>query len=171
MHTESIMKKLKNINIGKLLAAILLSQMAGIIGSAFTISAIPTWYADLIKPSFSPPNWIFGPVWTTLYTLMGISLYLVWNTKLKEKSKLAWKKESLNIFYAQLILNTLWSIIFFGIKNPELAFVGILLMWALIAATIFKFYRISKASAYLLVPYLLWVSFATLLNFAIAYLN
>lgn len=159
--------KLPKSNLAKLIIAIVLCQMAGIIGSLFTFQAIPTWYADLAKPSFSPPNWIFGPVWTTLYTLMGISLYLVWNSKTKQNIK----KEALSVFYAQLILNSLWSIIFFGLKNLELAFVEILLMWVLIAASIVKFNKINKTASYLLIPYLLWVSFATLLNFAIAWLN
>lgn len=154
-------------NLLKVIFAIFICQMAGIIGSFFTFSAIADWYAFLEKPSFAPPNWIFGPVWTILYTLMGVSLYLVWNSKARKNLK----KDALSVFYAQLILNTLWSILFFGFKNPELAFVEILLMWVLIAASIVKFYKIDKTASYLLIPYLLWVSFASLLNFAIAYLN
>jgi tryptophan-rich sensory protein len=157
--------KLPKIHFVKLVTAILLCQFAGIVGSAFTFSAIPNWYAFLEKPFFSPPNWVFGPVWTTLYTLMGISLYLIWINK----SKL--KKEALSIFYAQLVLNTLWSILFFGLKNPAIAFIEILLLWVLVAAAIVKFNKINKTAGYLLIPYILWVSFASLLNAAIVWLN
>ncbi|RJR28983.1 tryptophan-rich sensory protein [Candidatus Microgenomates bacterium] len=150
---------------GKLVLAIALCQLAGIVGSVFTFQAIPTWYATLNKPFFSPPNWVFGPVWTALYTLMGVSLYLIWTNK----SKL--KKEALSVFYAQLIINSLWSMLFFGLKNPALAFIVILLLWVLIAATIVKFYKFSKLASYLLIPYLLWVGFASVLNLAIVLLN
>lgn len=156
---------------GKLILAIFVCLLAGIIGSVFTYPAIGSWYAFLEKPFFAPPNWLFGPAWTTLYFLMGVSLYLVWKTKSKQKGFIALKNEALNIFYTQLALNALWSIIFFGLKSPSLAFVEILLMWVLIAATICKFSKISKAASYLLIPYLLWVSFATLLNASIVYLN
>ena len=140
--------------------------MAGIIGSVFTFPAIPTWYATLNKPFFSPPNWIFGPVWTALFTLMGIALYLVWQKKTKFK-----KAAALRIFTIQLILNTLWSILFFGLQSPALAFIEILFLWAFIALSIKAFYKVSKAAGYLLVPYILWISFATLLNLAIVMLN
>lgn len=140
---------------------ILLCQAAGAIGSIFTFSAIPNWYAYLNKPFFNPPNWIFGPVWTTLYTLMGIAVYLVWK---KRKGIPFW-------FWVQLVLNALWSILFFGLQNPILAFVGVVFLWLSIFLTITSFYRIYKTAAYLLVPYLLWVSFASLLNASIALLN
>ena len=140
---------------------ILLCQAAGTIGSIFTFSAIPNWYAYLNKPFFNPPNWIFGPVWTTLYTLMGISVYLVWK---KRKGIPFW-------FWVQLVLNALWSILFFGLQNPILAFVGVIFLWLSIFLTITSFYRIHKTAAYLLVPYLLWVTFASLLNASIALLN
>ena len=140
---------------------VLLCQAAGTIGSIFTFSAIPNWYAYLNKPFFNPPNWIFGPVWTTLYTLMGISVYLVWK---KRKGIPFW-------FWVQLVLNALWSILFFGLQNPILAFVGVIFLWLSIFLTITSFYRIHKTAAYLLVPYLLWVTFASLLNASIALLN
>lgn len=146
----------------KLILSIALCLGAGIIGSFFTASAIPTWYATLVKPSFSPPNWIFGPVWTTLYILMGTSLYLVWISK---------KKIVPNIFWVQLILNTSWSIVFFGMKNPELAFVNIIALWVAISLTIEKFSKISKTASYLLYPYLAWVTFALFLNLSIVKLN
>lgn len=108
-----------------LLASILIAQLAGAIGSFFTISAIPTWYAGLTKPFFSPPNWVFGPVWTLLYTLMGISAYLVWRKyRFGKKSSVFWR-----VYAAQLVLNALWSIIFFGSKQLGLAFIEILIMW------------------------------------------
>jgi tryptophan-rich sensory protein len=150
----------------KLAVSIVLCLLAGGIGSIFTAKSIPTWYKDLKKPSFNPPNWIFGPVWTTLYILMGISAYLVWTSGWNSAVKVA-----LAVFAVQLILNTAWSIIFFGLQNPFVAFVEIIFMWLAIFATIVLFYRISPTAAYLLVPYLLWVSFASALNFAIWRLN
>lgn len=133
---------------------------AGIIGSFFTVSAIPNWYATLNKPSFSPPNWIFGPVWTVLYIMMGVSLYLIWA-----------KKKIPAVFWVQLILNALWSVIFFGLKNPLLAMVNILALWIAIVLTIKSFYKINKLAGNLLIPYILWVSFATFLNYNIWILN
>lgn len=149
------------VNILQLVGFVLLCQAAGTIGSIFTFSAIPNWYAYLNKPFFNPPNWIFGPVWTTLYALMGIAVYLVWK---KRKGIPFW-------FWVQLVLNALWSILFFGLQNPILAFVGVVFLWLSIFLTITSFYRIHKTAAYLLVPYLLWVTFASLLNASIALLN
>lgn len=150
-----------------LLLFILLSQSAGIIGSLFTFSAIPTWYATLDKPFFSPPNYLFGPVWTTLYTLMGISAYLVYRRyQFGKKAKLFWQ-----VYWAQLILNTLWSILFFGFKEPGLAFVEIGALWYFIVRTIQESKKLDQKAAYLLYPYLAWVSFASLLNAAIYFLN
>jgi tryptophan-rich sensory protein len=150
----------------KLVISIIICQLAGMIGSVFTMPAIPGWYANLNKPSFSPPNWLFGPVWILLYTLMGISLYLVWNQKGSVGTKTA-----LIFFAVQLGLNTLWSLIFFGLRLPLAAFLEILVLWLFILLTILKFFPISKVAAYLLIPYLLWVSFASLLNFYIFRLN
>ena len=133
---------------------------AGVLGSFFTISSIPTWYQTLNKPFFSPPNWIFGPVWTILYILMGYSLYLFW---LKKKVPV--------VFWVQLALNTVWSIIFFGLKNPVLALVDIAALWLSIVLTIKAFSKINKLAGNLLYPYLIWVSFATILNLAIVLLN
>lgn len=151
-------------NLAKLFLSISLCLGAGIIGSFFTISSPPagglTWYATLNKPSFSPPNWIFGPVWTILYILMGISLYLVWT-----------KKKVPTIFWIQLILNTVWSIIFFGMRNPTLALVDIAALWISIFLTIKSFYKINKLAGNLLIPYLIWVSFASILNLSIVLLN
>ncbi|MCX6821702.1 MAG: tryptophan-rich sensory protein [Candidatus Aenigmarchaeota archaeon] len=154
-------------NIAKLILAIFVCQIAGAIGSMFTFSSIPTWYATINKPSFTPPNWLFGPVWITLYTLMGISLYLIWNKGLENKEV----KSSLFIFSAQLALNALWSILFFGLKSPFYAFVEIIILWIAIAVTIFKFYKISKNAGLILLPYIIWVSIALTLNFYVCILN
>ena len=142
-------------------------ELVGILATPFTLSAIPTWYSTLNKPSFSPPNWVFGPVWTALYFLMGVSVYLVWEKGLKTKQV----KEALFYFLAQLFLNFIWSILFFGLRSPILGLVHILVLWVLILITTLKFYKLSKPASYLLIPYLLWVSFAAILNFSIVLLN
>jgi len=152
--------------IGKIAVAIIICQLAGIIGSVFTMEAIPGWYATLAKPEFTPPSWLFAPVWITLYTLMGISLYLVWQRKDAKDATPA-----LLVFFAQLVLNTIWSIVFFGLQSPFYAFIIIIFLWVLIAGSIYFFYPISKTAAYLLIPYILWVSFAALLNYYIWILN
>ena len=149
--------------IWKLIISILLPFLASAIGGLFTASSVSTWYLDLNKPFFNPPSWIFGPVWTLLYLLIGISLYLVWIKK--------YDKTSFVFFGIQLVLNALWSILFFGLKMPLYAFIEIVLLWAAILITIVYFYIINKTSAYLLIPYILWVSFAAILNFAIFILN
>jgi tryptophan-rich sensory protein len=148
------------------IVAIIICQLAGTIGTLFTTSQIPTWYATLVKPSFQPPNYLFGPVWLTLYTLMGISLYLIWRA---EKGKE--RKQALWLFGIQLFLNAIWSPIFFGWHRLDIALVVIILMWVFILATIIRFYKLNKPAAYLLIPYILWVSFASVLNYAILVLN
>ncbi len=158
---------MKNIQWKKLGIALGIPLLAGIIGSFFTFEAIPTWYASLQKPEFNPPSWLFSPVWTTLYILMGISLYTVWTT---DKS-LKLKRAALWFFSLQILLNTLWSIIFFGFKNPTLAFIEIIMLWLSIAMTMVLFQRFSRVAAQLLLPYLLWVTFASVLNGAIMVLN
>ena len=154
-------------NIAKLIVAIVVCQMAGIVGSIFTVPAIPVWYESLQKPSFSPPNWLFGPAWLTLYTLMGISLYLVWKRGLENKNV----KNSLFVFAVQLVLNAFWSYLFFGLQSPFFAFIEIIVLWVAIAFTIFKFYKISRNVGLILIPYILWVSFALILNFYVWRLN
>ena len=154
-------------NILKLIVAIVISQLAGIIGSVFTMPAIEGWYANLAKPQLWPPNWIFAPVWTTLFFLMGIAAFLVWNKGLKRKHV----KIALGIFIVQLVLNTFWSIIFFGLQSPGAALVEIIFLWLAILATIIAFAKISKPAAWLLVPYILWVSFASYLNLMIWMIN
>ena len=150
-----------------LFSSIIICQLAGIIGSLFTAPSIPLWYANINKPSFNPPSWVFAPVWTTLYLLMGIALFLVWRKGLKRKDL----KIAFAVFIFQLILNTLWSILFFGLKSPFVAFIEIVLLWISILISIILFFRISKVAGALLIPYLLWVSFASVLNFAIWRLN
>jgi len=141
--------------------------LAAAVGAAFTIGAIDTWYVTLNKPFFSPPNWVFGPVWTLLYLMMGISLYIFWDTKTNIKER----RLGLSIFFVQLALNALWSILFFGLKSPIAAFVVIILLWLTICLTIKKFLKASKLAGWLLTPYFAWVSFATILNLSIVILN
>lgn len=148
------------------IVSVLACQLAGLIGSVFTTPAIRGWYTTIEKSPLNPPNWIFGPVWTLLFTLMGISLALIW---ISEKGAL--RSNAIKIFSFQLILNTLWSIIFFGLKNPALAFLEIVVLWFAILYTIIVFRKINKTSAWLLVPYILWVSFASYLNLSVALLN
>jgi len=150
----------------KLIASVVICQLAGVIGAFFTTPAISGWYKGLNKPAFNPPNWLFGPAWTLLYFLMGVSLYLVWNKKNSKQ-----KKTALIFFSLQLALNSLWSVIFFGMRQPLIAFLEIIILWLFILLTIIKFFPISKKSAYLLIPYLLWVTFASVLNFYIVKLN
>ncbi len=154
-------------NLPKLLIAIGISELAGIVGSVFTIPSITGWYATLTKPELAPPNWIFGPVWVTLYALMGIAAFLVWRKGFDRKNV----KIALGIFLGQLVLNTLWSIIFFSLQSPAGAFVEIVFLWLTILATIIAFAKISKPAGWLLVPYILWVSFAAYLNYSIWILN
>ena len=150
-----------------LIGSILLCQLAGIIGSVATTPAITTWYVYLNKPSFNPPNWIFGPVWVTLYTLMGVSLYLVWVKGLKNKTNAF----AFKFFLLHLVFNSLWSIIFFGVKDVSFAFFVIAILWLMIIFLINLFWKIEKKASYLLLPYLAWVSFASILNFFIWQLN
>jgi len=155
------------LNYKRLIISLALPQLVGIVGSFFTTPAISTWYATLKRPSFSPPNWLFGPAWITLYILMGISVYLIWQKV--EKNKKA--RSVMWLFWVHLVFNASWSVIFFGLQNPGLAFVNIIIMWLLIVVLMIKFWRINRWASYLLIPYLLWVSFASVLNYFIWYLN
>jgi len=148
------------------LTSVLIPLIVGFGGSFFTTSAINAWYTTINKPSFNPPNWIFAPVWTMLFILIGISFYLVWRENFgKEKGKV------IGIYSLQLGLNFLWSILFFGIEKPLFALIEIFILWLAIIANIAIFWKVSKPAAYLLIPYLLWVSFASILNMAIVVLN
>ena len=151
----------------KLIIAIVVCELAGGIGSLVTISAIPTWYAALAKPALNPPSWIFGPVWTTLYLLMGIAAFLVWKQGWDRRDV----RKALAVFGLQLVLNAVWSIIFFGLHSPLWALVDLVAMWLAIVWTMTLFYRISKPAMWLLLPYVLWVSFAAYLNYSIWILN
>lgn len=151
----------------KAIVCIFLCLSAGGIGSAFTASAIPEWYSMLVKPSFSPPNWVFAPAWTLLYILMGLAAALIWQKGLQNPKV----RTALVIFLIQLILNMIWSVLFFGLRSPLYGLVDILFLWAMILVTIAQFSRVSIPAALLLIPYIFWVTFATGLNFGIFLLN
>ncbi len=151
----------------KLIIAVVICELAGIVGAFFTASAIPEWYGGLAKPALNPPGWVFGPVWTALYLLMGISVYLIWREG-RERREVRF---ALIAFAIQLILNAIWSPLFFGARSPFLGLIDIILLWLAVLWTMALFFRISKSAGWLLVPYLLWVSFAAYLNFSIWLLN
>ncbi len=161
------MERTRARDIVEAVVSIVVCQGAGLIGSLATFPSIPTWYASLEKPPFNPPNWVFGPVWTTLYTLIGIAAFLVWRKGIRNREV----KIALGIFLVQLVLNTLWSVIFFGLNALAGGLVVIVVLWIAILLTIITFFRISKAAGALLIPYILWVSFATILNFSLWQLN
>lgn len=151
----------------KLILSILLPLAVGATSGFFTVTGVDSWYQTIQRPSWNPPNWIFGPVWTTLYLLMGIALFLVW----RSDAAPADKRLALILFVVQLVLNFFWSIIFFGMQQPGWALLEMGALWLTIIATIFAFAPISRTAAWLLVPYICWVSFAFLLNGAIWRLN
>lgn len=149
-----------------LVISILIAQTAGLIGSFSTASSVRTWYVELSKPSWNPPSWLFGPVWITLYAMMGIAAHLIWQQRSIPGAKLA-----LWIYVIQLALNALWSILFFGMKNPGLALIEIIILLVFILLTTFLFWKISPWAGILMLPYIGWVSFATFLNYTIFKLN
>lgn len=151
----------------KFFLSIFIPLMFGYLGSIITISEIPTWYASLSKPSWAPPNWLFGPIWTTLYILMGISLFLVWREGFNRRDV----RFALLIFGAQLVLNLLWSIVFFSFHSLFGSFILIMILWIAILANIIAFYVISRPAGLLLVPYIIWVSIASYLNYSVYLLN
>jgi tryptophan-rich sensory protein len=154
-------------DIVKLLLSIVICQAAGIIGAFFTTPNIPTWYKALNKPTFAPPNWVFAPVWTILFLLMGIALYLVW----KQGWNATGVRTAMIIFLIHLVVNILWSAVFFGLRSPLAGFFVIIALWFLILLTIIYFSNIYRPAGILLVPYIVWVSFASILNFMIYKLN
>ncbi|MCX6721940.1 MAG: tryptophan-rich sensory protein [Candidatus Staskawiczbacteria bacterium] len=177
-------------NLLKLIISIIICELAGVIGAIYTTPQIDSWYKTLSKPFFNPPSWIFGPVWTILFVLMGISLYLVWSKNWEPKNDISSKKikmwnplskkfysgswrriNIILIFATQLFFNVAWSVIFFGMNFPGLAFFELLMLWLAVAFTVINFYRVSKTAAWLLLPYMLWISFAGILNFSIFLLN
>lgn len=149
----------------KLIISLALPQLMGGLGAFFTVSSVNSWFLTLNKPSWNPPSWLFGPVWTLLYVLMGIACYLIW------KSDNPLKKPLLKLYAVQLILNALWSPAFFGMQSPLLGLLVIIPLWVAIVLCIVKFKKISPLASGLMVPYLLWVTFATVLNTAIFVLN
>jgi tryptophan-rich sensory protein len=158
---------MKTKNILKLLGAIIICELAGGVGAIFVTPNISGWYSTLVKSSLTPPAFVFGPVWTLLYLLMGIAAFMI----LKKGFDRRDVRHALEIFSMQLVFNILWSIIFFGAHNPALAFVDIALLWLSIIATMFSFYRISRPTIWILLPYTLWTTFAAYLNLAILFLN
>lgn len=151
----------------KLIIAIAIPLVIGFTGGGLTVSEIPGWYAKLSKPSWQPPNWLFGPVWTTLYILMGIAFYLVWKAKVKQ----AVKQTAIVLFAVQMILNFFWSVLFFNQHQTGWAMLEIIILWIFILLTIFSFSKINNTASWLLVPYISWVSFAMILNYTIWKLN
>ncbi|MEO6176482.1 MAG: TspO/MBR family protein [Flavobacterium circumlabens] len=154
--------------IAKIAIALVVCLMVGYSASMVTRPSVETWYPTIIKPVFNPPNWIFMPVWTLLYVFMAVAAGLVWD-KIKEQN--AEVKKALGFFVVQLILNALWSYLFFGLKNPMLALIEIAILWLMIYETYLKFLKINKTAGYLLIPYMAWVSFAAILNASIWWLN
>lgn len=157
---------MKASQIGKLIASLLLPLAIGGIAGLFTTEEIPDWYATLNQPSFNPPNWVFGPVWTTLYMILGISLFLIWKLP---ASKI--RNQAILIFMVQLFLNFCWSFFFFYFKMIGLALIDIVALWIMIVVMLVQFYKLKPVAAYINIPYLLWVSFATALNMAYFFLN
>lgn len=155
------------IDILKLMAAIGISQLAGGIDAIATAQNVRDWYSTLNKPSFNPPSSVFAPVWTTLFTLMGIAAWLVWRKGLDNRTV----RVALILFLVQLVLNTLWSFLFFEWHLTLAAFVELLVLWVAILLTIIWFYKVSLTATILMIPYIIWVSFAGVLNFAIWWLN
>jgi translocator protein len=151
----------------KLLISIFICQCAGLVGSFFTRRSILEWYAYINKPSFNPPNWVFAPVWASLYTLMGIAAFLVWRKGLHTPGV----RSALIIFLLQLALNSLWSIVFFGNRSIAGGLAVIVVLWLAILSAIIRFFAISKPAGALLIPYIAWVSFAFILNAAFVVLN
>jgi tryptophan-rich sensory protein len=159
--------KFSTINWKQLIISIIVCQIPGILGGVITVTSIPAWYAYLEKPSLVPPNWSFSIVWTLLYLLMGIAFYIVW----QKGWSVSQVKTAMSIFIVQLFFNFLWSYLFFGLQSPQLGLAGITLLWILIVVNIIQFYRISRPAGVLLVPYIIWVSFAAYLNYEIMILN
>jgi len=151
----------------KLIVSIVVSFAAGGIGTLFTFKTIPTWYQGLEKPPYTPPDWVFGPVWTTLYILMGISVFLVWKNGLAIHGAML----AFALFWIQLVINASWSIIFFGMKSKGGGLITIIVLWFFILATIITSFQVSNWAGALLIPYLVWVSIALYLNLGIWMLN
>ena len=156
----------------KLIFFLAVCEVAGLVGAVFTMPAIKSgWYASLVKPNFAPPNWLFAPVWTALFVLMGVAAFLVESKVVEDSKKKKEIKVGLTIFFSQLVLNVFWSVIFFGWRSLTGGLVEIVFLWLAILATMVAFARVSKVAAWLLAPYLFWVSFAAYLNYVLLRLN
>lgn len=158
---------MKKIDYRKLFISIIACQGIGFLGSVFTLQSIYNWYNTLTKPAFSPPNWVFGPVWTTLYILMGVAMYRVWQKGYNRKSV----RQAINLFLIHLAVNVGWSFVFFGLQSILGGMVVLIILWGFIITIVREFYRIDRTAGYLLIPYLVWVSFAGILNFTLLTLN
>jgi translocator protein len=154
-------------NVFRFFVSIAISLAAGLVGSFFTTPNIQPWYSTLNKPFFSPPNYLFAPVWTILYILMGIAFFLIWKDTKKEKIR----EKGIEYYFAQLFLNIIWSVAFFGYHSPIAGLIVIIVLWILIFQTIRTFAKVDKTASYLLYPYIAWVSFASILNLAVVLLN
>jgi benzodiazapine receptor len=161
------MARLSKSEVGKLVGSIAACEGAGLIGAFFTTPSITTWYAALAKPSFTPPNWVFAPVWTSLYALMGVAVFLVWRRGLTQPSV----KPVFILFWVQLVANLMWSIVFFGWHSILGGVILIICLWVLVLITMIKFFRLSRVAGGLLAPYLAWLSIASALNVWVAILN
>lgn len=161
------MNRLSKADVQGLIVSILICQAAGAVGAVFTTRSIPTWYARLKKPPETPPNWVFGPVWTTLYTLMGVASFLVWRRGPADPEV----KRALGLFGGQLALNALWSVVFFGLRSLGGGLAIFPSLWGMIMASVWRFSKLSLPAGLLLVPYLVWTSFAAYLNFRLWKLN
>lgn len=162
---------MKKADLKKIIISVSACILIGLLSSLATRSSVDTWFLTLEKPFFNPPSWIFAPVWTILYVLMGYSFAIVWSNKSQSRRSREIIKNAMIIFGVQLALNALWSILFFKLCNPFLALIEILLLWLMIFETIKTFNKIDNFASKLLLPYLAWVSFATILNGSIWFLN
>ena len=153
-------------NIFKLIISILIPLVIGFLGSFFTAGSVDSWYTTINKPSFNPPDWIFAPVWTILFILIGLSFYLVWRKNFGED-----RKKVFTVYSLQLLFNLLWSVFFFGLKSPLLGLIDIIILLSFIIFNTIIFFKVSKTAGILFLPYLIWVSFASILNFSIFLLN
>ena len=154
--------------ISRIAIVVIICLAVGYLSGMVTRASITTWYPTLVKPSFNPPNWIFAPVWTSLYVMMGVAAGLIWNQITTQKSAVT---KALQFFIIQLVLNALWSYLFFGLHNLMLATIEVVLLWLMIFETYSQFAKINKTASYLMLPYLAWVSFASVLTASIWWLN
>ena len=154
--------------ISRIAIVVIICLAVGYLSGMVTRASITAWYPTLVKPSFNPPNWIFAPVWTSLYVMMGIAAGLIWNQITTQKTAVT---KALQFFIIQLVLNALWSYLFFGLHNLMLATIEVVLLWLMIFETYSQFAKINKTASYLMLPYLAWVSFASVLTASIWWLN